>query len=440
MNRIITICCIFLSFVTFAQSNFVDASITKLNGETIAGKIDYREWLITPNEIKFQPAATPAIIETYTPTDLSGFKIHYNNEEYKRAIVGINNEPTSGDGELTRIESLEELQKPLKLDVDTVFLLILVKGRVNLYTLYDEQKQHYFIQKSNGRIEELIYRVVLVKNFPQSGAVSIAGSEAFLPGSSYSGLVFEDYKRQLVEAMPDCPNIQTSINKVGYSYNLKSVVEEYNKCVGALIYVKPKDKAKSFIYAYAGAAKPFFTFQDANLDNAQYLSSSLTPSFGLGFDIGIIRSLNKISLGLEANYIAAKANASTRYEPFDGMVKISDYNFDVQGIRFNMLLKYVFFNKTLYPYIKAGIGGSSYFQADYVKTVRLEASPFTSTSTQKELIQSELHGVLGIGLTVNNFFLESRYELSNDINRFTNEDLKMKRLSLLAGYSLPFNK
>lgn len=156
------------------------------------------------------------------------------------------------EDEMTRFESAAEFDPRLKLDCDTVFLLVLVKGRINLFFLSDEQnKQHYFIQKGIGRIEELIYRKVLIKEPTPTGAMNANGVVTAVI-SPYQMVVFEDFKKQLMKAMMDCTAVEQEINRLLYANSIVNVVKKYNACVGELTYTKPKDRAKHTFYVCTG--------------------------------------------------------------------------------------------------------------------------------------------------------------------------------------------
>lgn len=448
MSRIFTLCFMLLafSFSLLAQKNFVEGSITHLNGELTNGLIDYREWVKTPHEIRFQQHSTPGKIEIYSAHDIAGFTINHNKEEYIRAVTGINNEPIEAE-KLLEFETTEEKIPSLKLDIDTLFLLVLVKGQVNLYLNEDENgKQHYFIQEGKNPIQELIYRAVILRGpSSQRDLLNNNRNERIygIPGGQTAHVqtvYLLDYRKQLLDAMPGCPAVITDINRSLYSYSLLKLVKKYNTCINRLTYVKTKDKANFDFYGYIGGNQPFITVKDIYNNSDQQLSTMPGISVGTGFDMGIIRTNNRLSVGLEINYARSSSQTSQLFTPLDGLDQKVDYHIDLWGLRFNALLKYIIFKGKLNPYVKIGIGKSSYSTSTFQRTETLQNAPFTSTTTERNLITSELHGIAGIGLKVNNFFLESRFESGNDINRFTGEDLEMTRLSVLAGYALRLNK
>ncbi|MFN7117398.1 MAG: hypothetical protein ACK4TA_11405 [Saprospiraceae bacterium] len=444
MNQIFTICLILVSFTLEAQKNFVEGSITTLQGETINGKIDYREWVKTPREIRFQRSTTPGKIETFTYYDIAGFKIQHNKEEYIRTIVGINKEPIESD-KLLEFETTEANIPQVQLDIDTVFLLILVKGRVNLYFLEDpDGKQHYFIQKGNGAIEPLIFRRVILRNPNSQTDLLNTNNRVYgvtgMQSANYQEINYYNYREQLFKAMPDCLEINFDISRSLYSYSLTKLVKRYNECVNELTYIKAKDRASTNFYFYTGVNQPFIKIKDAYNNPPNALSTAPGISVGTGLEIGIIRSNNRLSIALEANYARSSSQTAQNFTPIDGQAQTLDYDIDLWGLRFNALLKYVLYKGKIMPYVKGGVGKSSYSTARFVRTETLQTAPFTSTITERALITSELHGIIGLGVKVNNFFLESRFESGNDINSVTGEDLEMTRLSVLAGYALPLNK
>ncbi len=446
MSRIFTLCFTLLALTLLGQKNFVEGFITTLNGEQVNGLIDYREWVKTPHEIRFQRHGTAGKTEILTPYDIAGFKINYKQEEYIRAVVGVNNEPIS-DKEILEFELRADEIPAVQLDIDTIFLLVLVKGQINLYFYEDDNdKQHYFIQKGNGKIEELIYRIVRSRS-PSTAADLLVPPNSRVYGANVAGgpasliqsVTMLDYRKQLLDAMPGCPAILSDINRSLYSYTLLKLVNKYNTCVNHLTYVKPKDKANFDFYGYAGGNQPFIAVKDIYNNSDKQLNTTPGISVGAGFDIGIIRTNNRLSVGLEANYARSSAQHAQLFTPLDGLNQNIDYQIDLWGLRFNALLKYIIIKGKLNPYVKIGVGKSSYSTSNFQRTETLQSAPFTSTITERNLITSELHGIAGIGFKVNNFFLESRFESGNDINRFTGEDLEMTRLSVLVGYALTLN-
>jgi len=124
---------------------------------------------------------------------------------------------------------------------------------------------------------------------------------------------------------------------------------------------------------------------------------------------------------------------SSKSDQFDGTFKNLDYKIDLKSIRFNALAKYVVYNGKLKPYLKAGIGVSSYFDTAYTRT--LSGGSSSPTVTKRDLNKSEIFMTGILGVRFHQFFVEGRFEGGTDINKVGKEDLKMNRLAIVAGYA-----
>jgi hypothetical protein len=79
----------FTTFASFAQSNFLEGTITRNDNSVEKGFIDYKQWGNNPKEISFKNALN-ASPKTVTLKDIKSFAITSINEFYKRAVVNIN--------------------------------------------------------------------------------------------------------------------------------------------------------------------------------------------------------------------------------------------------------------------------------------------------------------------------------------------------------------
>jgi hypothetical protein len=114
----------FLSLNVYSQQNFVPGYVVTVQGDTLKGSVDYRNWDKNPDKISFvlEGKTTP---EQYSPLDIKSFKA--NDEVYVSAIV----------------KSSASYRKPgnfgdeteLKTAIDTTFLQTLIQGDKSLYYL-----------------------------------------------------------------------------------------------------------------------------------------------------------------------------------------------------------------------------------------------------------------------------------------------------------------
>ncbi|MEZ5039988.1 MAG: hypothetical protein R2828_08850 [Saprospiraceae bacterium] len=428
MKRFLTLLLTCLSYFAYGQTNYVTGHVVTKKGETIQGEINYKEWVVNPRKISFR---TEEGVQVYTPNDLKTFKIDAKNEIYESAIVLVNRESLEWE-EMPQFQLYSDVDMTIEMHIDTVFLLTLAKGKMNLYQLIDENKRlHFYFQKTGGQKEPLIYRAVKIMRPGLLGSTDFT-IDPNLPRSIF----FEDYKGQLKLAMYECEGLTNAIDKLTYSRSILDMVQQYNECTGQSFYIKPKDKAESFIYGFGGTAQTFITIKDViNNPAAGKMSPTWSSTAGLGMEFGIPRSRKKFSWMIEALYMSGKAELVTTSMPPDLGSKNVEYRADLKGFRFNGILKYAIFTGTVQPYLKFGVGGASYSRRDFwVKDLSL------SVTQKHTLLKSEVVAIGGFGVKVYNFFVEGRYDTANDINRVTDFDLKMRRVSFLAGYALPLNR
>lgn len=414
----------FGAVIGYTQENFVAGVITQMDGKVLVGKIDYREWTVNPRKIRFQ--TQDGHLYTFGCADIREFIIQEKGEVYQRAEVRMKDE------EPPRFYRVEDIDPVLKLRRDTVFLLTLVRGKLNLFFLTDEKNRpHYFIQKDLGNLEELIRREVIIARSQVNGS-----NLENIPGAVIEeSLIIEEYKKQLETAVSDAFCGDLHVRNLHYSHALMDFVKKYNDCVGLSTYVKPRDRGKVAFFIQGGPSWSFFTHKDLFHPVRTHLGTSFFPALGFGFDFGIPRTRDKLSLSLETNY--HQSGFRGPYQPLSGPPGNRNvaYQVDLGGARFNSLLKYAFFTGKIQPYLKGGIGLAAYFNHQYTRVEALEQTTEVVTLTSEPLLASEVYAVGAAGLHTGRFFAEIRYETGNDLHRFTGSDLKMTRLSLQAGYS-----
>lgn len=424
MKKNILLLIILFPVLLFAQKNYSAGQVITKAGEILKGEIDYREWNVNPHQIRFRKGGE---VKIYKATELRSFKIDAKNEIYESAVVLYNTEELDWE-EMPQFQTYRDIDNAIQMQQDTVFLMVLVRGKMNLYQLIDKKKRlHYYYRKGNGPYEPLIYRIVKIMR-PGEILMNDILQENNLPRS----IVFEDYKGQLKYAMLDCGNMDSGIDKLTYSRSIMDVVRRYNECAGQLIYLKPKDRASKFLHGFVGRAQSSFEIADANNGAATTLPSTWSTTFGVGIELGIPRSKGKFSWIVEALYMRANSTVTTSEEPLDLGSKDFSYTLDVRGFRFNGLLKYTLLTGNIQPYIKAGLGTSSYTRRDFL------VKDLTTIQTRRQsLLKTEPFLIASFGLKAYNVFLEGRYMTGNDINKVTGFDTAMRRVSILLGYSLP---
>ena len=265
MKKIIftLLCFLYFSNFSFTQSNFVAGTITKPDGTVVTGQIDYREWTLNPTKINFR-ASVIGRTEIFTPTQIKEFSITTKKEFYKSATVFLN-KATIDESKLIDFPTVNAANKYLNDHIvkENVFLLTLIKGEINLYSLYNvdnsnEVKENFFIQKGNDTIIYLKNSLLVVR--PDETHYQYPVLHTYLT----SLFRLKEYISQLKTATEDCPNLKVAVDSFT-KYKQPDVVKcvkAYNNCKGNLIYTKNSDRYGISIYLCDGRFKfTFITFQ-----------------------------------------------------------------------------------------------------------------------------------------------------------------------------------
>jgi len=152
MNKIFTYLFLFIPFLTFAQSNYKKGSVTKTDGETLKGYIDYQEWERNTRTISFKTAVSDKETLKLKPVKVQSFEIE-----------GLENY-ISYEGRIS-MDQTKFPDLPTELDTttrqDTVFLRELVSGsHVTLFYHADNIKTRFFIAEKGSKPVELIFHQI----------------------------------------------------------------------------------------------------------------------------------------------------------------------------------------------------------------------------------------------------------------------------------------
>lgn len=397
----------------FAQRNFIDGTIIQKDGKEVFGQIDYQNWAVSPKKILFK--AIDASVKALSPKDIKGFVIKNNSEKYLSAAVELNNEPVTS-GKLKEFDSTKEALDKQEIVSDTVFLLTLATGTLNLYSLVDEErKEHYFVKKNDAPIKELIYRKVIINNKGDKKILEIKGH------------IF-----QLKNDVLDCPDVHESLESVRYSEpDLKKIVVDYNNCKGKNTYTKAADIKPIVLYALAGISTSATKYVGDMLK--QNINGQLTPTLGLGVDISLGRDRNKWGTGFELVYKSIKSSAENQHDNGIYTAKYK-YNFDMTFIQLNTFFRYVFYVGKVQPYIKGGFGLAKINKSNN-SVIETDNISSNSTTTKIETKKSELNINAALGARMGKLFLEGRLDYGLNISSYVVQSVQSKYFNLILGYS-----
>lgn len=425
-NILLTVFTFFVFNLICAQSELLNATILDKEGKIITGVIDYKQRGKSPSSILFKAKDTAA--ETLYPIDIQGFTIENKGEKYISAVVDLNNE-TLNELYLNQFKSMKEAVAKLELVRDTIFLLTLATGEINLYSFIDKNyKAHFFYQKGNTPIKELIYRKV--KTFIKEN------------GRNYEAIgEIKAFANQLKMDVLDCPKAFLMIKEETFRYrasDLMRVVNTYNQCKGKPNFIMPVKKKPTTFYAFVGVTKVQLSSRlSLGYGKDETPISAINPVVGLGIDVGLGKRINGVVLGFEMLYKPIKAYLKSENDQ-SGFLNIKEFNFDMTFLQLNALFRYNIYLADYQPYVKGGVGLAILTNAanSYTETTGFNNA---KTTTTVAFNNSRLNSCLALGTKKNKFHLECRYDLGFGRPRLLPNKLKSNYISLLFGYSF-FNK
>lgn len=277
-NLLLTTLFSFISCISLkAQKEFMSGYVINNSGDTIRGQIDNQRWATSPLKVTFKKDHQQI---KYELAELQGFVIN-SQVTYVRKSIALDITPH-------QLGSLIESYDRIVVDT-TVFLKQLVRGRLSLYYLQDNnQKSHFFIEKLNEPIKELIDHHFLKT----------------IDNNTYN--VHHDiYNKQLYELCQDCSDYSKKTFKYSYrDTDLIPLILKYNTFFGdnKPIEVSKKEKFKSTLYAQASIGT--FGYSIDNSANQFNKAGLMASSLGLGglFEIPSKRKRFGIKVDLLYNF------------------------------------------------------------------------------------------------------------------------------------------
>lgn len=126
-----------VSASAYPQSNFKKGYIITLQGDTLQGYVNYKEWTRTPTHFTFKNAVTEKAIRDYTVHDIQKLVIE-GYESYERFAVSL----SMNEVDFNRFDAASNTL----VKVDTVFLKMLAQGSsINLYRYRDKLKERFYV-------------------------------------------------------------------------------------------------------------------------------------------------------------------------------------------------------------------------------------------------------------------------------------------------------
>ncbi len=408
---------LFLSFLglqVFAQKNFLEATVTFTNGETVKGMVDYRNWARHPKDIHF--GKNENLIKEYTAKDIS--RLTVNNDTYISSIVSSRIESNMTDG-LT-------YKKEIQLQSDTTFLLALVEGKKSLYYFRNDfATDNYYIKTEKG-IELLEYH-------------------RYLQQVNQHDKLRENkkYMLQLKNYLSDWSGVSNRLKEVEYkSEDLKNLFLDYYEATSKepdFVQRKEKVKAKFGIVAGGGVSKIKFNASSGfvHLRNGEF---PVVPTYVFGASVRLIfpRHLERLQVQNEIVYTTSTYEGNYYDDQGNGRYVNYDTTIGVGAVKINNMFRYRLGVKEKGVFFGAGISNGFLFETknELNKESFLLAEPINTTEKAlSEFSKHELGLLAGIGYQIKGFSLECRYEHGLGMSPFTGLASPVEKIYLQLGYS-----
>ncbi|GET34952.1 hypothetical protein PbJCM13498_38150 [Prolixibacter bellariivorans] len=371
----------FLSLTTYSQQNFIPGYIVTLQGDTLKGSIDYRNWDENPNKIAFKQDNEPSI-HKYTPLDIKSFQV--SDEIYVSAIVkaSVN----------SRIISNLSDESNLEAKVDTTFLQTLVQGDKSLYHYKNRLGINNFYIKYHNKYILLIYNVY-----------KLHSENKIYRDKRYVGQLafYFNNAPSIKELAPHTDYTKSSLSQLFLTYyKQNSQTTKFNKKV---------DNGTVEFGIVAGTTITMAEFSGGDLFDyltRVHIPKSVNPTAGLYLNYVIPRGQGKLSIYNELIYCSYKA--------------VAEYNSSINATRTNSELGFGYLSmnnmvRFKYPisrcfvFINGGITTGLKISETNQKIV---TSTYKNTKEKAldEVRKLEFGYIGGVGLKYHRYSLEARYK------------------------------
>lgn len=419
MKTIFTTLFCLLTVSAFAQKNFVKGYYITTAGDTVQSYIDDKNWVRNPKQIRVAQSPESSTFKTLSTSEINGFGLA-TGDVFVREVVQIDKSPV-------RVNMMKVDSAPL-IVTDTVFLRVLVRGKLNLLFIEDENaKEHFYIQKQEGgQPEELaIYRSLVMQN----GTKMLSKIEAF--------------RELLSRHMQGCPEATKHIASVPLkAAPLTRLFAEYNACFSSPeeFYLAPKEKVVFKVGAVAGLMPTNLKIKYSKDTKYALTPGDLSQSYTFGLSVNAVlpRANGQWSIYNEIAWKNYHAN-----EEFEETDYFNDYrrekiDFKMGYLGLNTMLRYQLQSPTLKPFISVGVANNwnisnNNFNVSYTRSNTIEDTknePFL-----KYIRRFEQAILFGAGVEIKKVRAEIRMERGNGMSPYTTPTTPRNSVNILLGYT-----
>lgn len=397
-----------------SQEKYLPGYVKTLEGDTIPGLIDYRNWDNNPKTVFFKQKGQDRI-KVYKPLDIAEFGVL--DEIYVGAAV---------EKEVTKnTVYVHSESSALQVRMDTVFLQTLVLGKKSLLSMKSSGKENYYIKEGNN-YTLLKYKWYLTE---QKG---IQLKEENLT-----------YKRQLASYLGDCLYMMPSLEDAQYNSNsLESIFLKYYECTDRLpTFRKVREKIVADLGILTGVSSTSISINSSQVFDIQRINFPRDYSVVVGIFVDLILPRKERKWSIYNELLYSHYNVSGGFQDFNNE---NDY-INVEGklsygyLKLNNLVRFKYPLKSFKIFANAGIS-NGYALSETIKKSTFKKFYTSETNNESKLLDKtrryEQGLILGLGAIKGRLSGEFRYERGNGMSDFIYLGVRADRFFLLVNYRL----
>jgi hypothetical protein len=391
----------------YAQANFLKGFVVTLQGDTLKGYVNDRQWDISPTSIEFKKE-TNEREQTFGLKDIVSFEV--NAVKYLAVEVEVEVSPYL-------IEKMDTISTFTTKKV-RVFIKQLVSGPKSLYRFADKNDHPFYYIFNEGQFELLkhkrYFRYHLVTTHGNSAKKVILENKAYLA--------------QVVRYLSDCMDVNRQLQYT--KYDQRSLIELFELYYRCRPNSKPSFHTKNDNYRFEMGpllylATPSLSFSGANFARnypvrTSFTTSSIT-SIGFAGDFVFKNANRKFTLGSELIYNSLKATGNyTVFVTNDDYEKYTT-QVDISIVRLNTIFR---MSKNIGKVDISALTGlmlnfmvnQQNYKTDEIKN-NVNTPPVVTTK-KVELFSGSLNTgiIVGAGLGYKRYRADFRYEIGLAMN------------------------
>tara|TARA_R110002124_G_scaffold57700_4_gene161311 strand:- start:35821 stop:37071 length:1251 start_codon:yes stop_codon:yes gene_type:complete len=395
-----------------SQEKYLPGYIKTLEGDTLPGLIDYRNWDNNPKTVFFKQKGQDRI-KVYKPLDIAEFGVL--DEIYVGAAV---------EKEVTKnTVYVHSESSAIQVRMDTIFLQTLVLGEKSLLGMKSSGKENYYIKEGNS-YTLLKYKWYLVE---QNGKELKAENET--------------YKRQLASYLGDCLYMTATLEGASYdSKSLESIFMKYYECKDGLpAFKKVREKVIAELGIVTGVSSTSLSFRSSQIFDILRINfpSNYSVVAGVFVDFILPRNDRKWSIYNELFYSNYTVSGS-----FQDITNENHYR-NVEGelgygyLKVNNMVRFRYPLGSFKVFANGGLSNGYALSETNKKTTANKFHTSESIEEGKLLDKTRRYeqGLkLGLGAIQGRLSSEFRYERGNGMSDYIFLGVRTHRFFLLLNY------